>query len=277
MFKRLILFSTILSTLSVCAQEETSAGKAQKTGFYYGLQMGGYFPNQQDAQFYSGRPENSNSIEQRLWNSIYLEKIEEEVGDRLAVDMDGKLLVEFKTPVKYKTAVLAGAHAGYILNKGLTIIANINYVRTTALSQFKVFKTSPIDKNEFDNSVTGTMVAEESRAIIELGLHQPFLRPKSWHPFVEGGVCAVMTEVLNHEMQIESVVVDFSIREGSIGSNINQGGASVGYYMNAGLDFPVSEKFSGAIGGGFANYSVPLPEEYEPTLHFSCFVRLLFL
>lgn len=275
--KVLGLLAALLCSYSAEAKDEKPA-ETEKTGFYYGFGLGAFKANNASADYYINRAADFQSAEQNLWNTTFIEQIENELDKILVLDETGMPYMEFPYIINYKVTVAGTLTGGYYLGKGLSLIGNLTYTRLKANTYFKLFADEPIEKTALDNSVKCIVSAEENRAQIDIGAHQSFVRPKGARPFVEGGICFAFTEVSKHQMNIGNLQIPFSYSEGTSAGSVpvvQPGGASPGVFMSTGIDFPYNDKFKGSVGGGAAIYKVPLEDSSPYLTHFNLFFRVI--
>lgn len=297
---KLVSSVLLILSLGVSAAQDAKTEQEKGAGFYYGFGLGAFKANNASAEYYLERASNPYSYEQQLWNDNFIERIELELDDELVLDADGRPYLEFPYPIRYKTTVAGTLLGGYDFGKGLSVVANLTYTRLKANTYFKLFVNSPVEKNAYDNSVKCIISGEESRVQIDLGAHQSFIRPKGLRPFIEGGACLAVTEVTKHVMAIGNLQIPFSYAEGTTSTQnssdttaysssysssgassatttnaVQPGGASLGVFISAGIDFPYNDKFKGSIGGGSAIYRVPLKEGSPYLAHFNLFFRVI--
>gem|GEM_PF-4030361 len=268
----LLLASSFLSVSDFSYGQKTQTADTAR-GLFFSFQIGGYVPSKVDAEYYNNASSRSYN-EQKIWNEYYREQIKEELG----FELDDESSFTYPYPMKYKMGVAFAFQAGYKLRRQLSVFGTLNYTSLKLENYFNI----PIpdyerEKANHSENYKGIISAQEDRIIVELGLHQAFIRPKSWHPYLEGGGTFVYTKVNSHEMVIGSLHIPYDIYDAGYEVEKDVGGPSWGVFMNGGIDFPINRRFSGAIGGGIGYYSVALQESPEPHPNYIFFVRLYYL
>jgi len=217
------------------------------TGWRYGLNIGSYFANPHSAGFYSGRPENENTINYIIRNKYRYDELR-----RLINFSDTFFLREYPSRMTYDPAVLVGFIAKYNFTNQLGFFFQFNYVKLKSTDFF----TAEVDPMQFltepDIRLYG-IVGVEERVNVEMGLSRYIALGPKTNLFLEGGLNINDSEVRSHEIQIEGQTYDLVNVYGSQNYvpntslqtfELKQGGIGFGAFFTAGVQLIFNENIS---------------------------------
>lgn len=232
--------------------------------FVYGLNLGGYFPNNSTANYYNGT--GRHSLAETLNRQHNYNRIRESLG--YDFELHGLPL-----DMSYSPAITVGMFGVMLLTEKTGIHGEFNFVRLRASDQF----TIKLDRPSFiegDNVVRYPLSGVEERSEIRLGLqHTAISRENTIHPFFETGVSMVNTRVRENRARIEGA--NYNIRNiGDTYYNFRDDGIGFGGYASVGIRMDLGDSYALALGGSSSYLGINLGEFDAYYLQFMLFTRL---
>lgn len=150
-------------------------GARQMSGLYLSVDAGLLIPNNKQAGFYSGRPENTNTIGRvigselygtQIWNSL----VEGGYISPSAIGSYSQLqVVEYPT-MYYKLTYRVGVGLRYVYESGWGWILSMDYSQLTAAGQFTLCSDGGTGILGTDQYVTCDIFGIERRTLIDFGI-----------------------------------------------------------------------------------------------------------
>lgn len=250
----------------------------QGIGLHYGINIGAFWANDYQANFYSGIPGNIDSIGLIFSNPYYCEQIKRELNDTFR-------LVELPGKMNYEPAIQIGFYTAYNYTESMGIMLQFNYTKLRAKDVFLLGIGAQPTYLTFDELQTYPVWGVEERINIDAGITKTFNSGNNTNLFLEGGLNFNNTKVKEHKILVGSQ--EFSLiniyGDSPYTPNtqlqtyaIRLGGLGYGGFINGGIKFLVNEKFSLDIGGGFMWSKINLQGYSRNNAHYSIFTRLCF-
>jgi hypothetical protein len=267
----------MLASASLLAQVYAQKAPQPDTvrGFYMGMLVGMYKPNNADAAYYGRQQLQMSQNEQEAWNRSNIERIENAIGARPLFDMDGNLVMDFPYYVRYSPAVLIGFFVAYQLANNFSITGSYNFSQQTAGTDFKLMVEPTSNRLVSEDFVKGSVQTKENRSLIEIGFNQTLIRPDKWKPFLEGGLGLLIVEQKEPRMSIANMSIQARVDEDPLsdGRNVAVG---AGFYANAGVALPLKGQYSAAAGAGGSFYQARFYGDKAPIrASLAVFLRLI--
>lgn len=231
----MLLSLLALTSLTIFSQPLQDEEEAQPW-WEYGLNVGGYIPDNYAANFYNGTGQ--NDITRILNNQFRRQDIKRELGDR-EFSLGG-----LPNNMQYSMAVSPGFHIEYHSDSSNSFFVNMQYAR---LETSGVFVLDIVYQEEtFDNLRFFDIYGSEERVNINFGLRKAFTYDDQMAFYVLGGVNVNNTTVEENKINIGSLTYSIKTNYSSTGYteseygneyNIKQGGIGFGGFAGAGGQF----------------------------------------
>nr|NQU92911.1 hypothetical protein [Bacteroidota bacterium] len=251
------------------------------TGWRFGINMGMYLANKNTAQFYSGEPQNENSIQWVLNNYYWYQEILQELNGNEIIKNPGdvpqdwmgeynqwrqqynvaqgdtsKWWIYYPEGLKYDAAISPGFYAKYNFNNSTGIFIQSNYVKlkTSGIFQMVIDSVTYTSQPAYRQ---GYMRGVEERVNIDIGLSKFYTVGKITNLYVETGFHLNSTRVLENRIQIGrkeySIINLYGNRQYVPNSNmtaydIYQGGVGFGIFLAGGVKFVFNETVAIDLG-----------------------------
>jgi len=248
------------------------------TGFSFGFNMGAYFANPTQGNFYNGSSGNVDSIGLVMSNYYMVEDIKRELNNTFR-------LLELPTAMHYQPAMQIGFYVKYSFSRQLGAFMQFNYAKLKAKDVFTLGIGPDPSYLTFDNIQTFPIWGTEERIYIDLGVSKTFETSQWVHVFLEGGLNINNTRVKEHKIAIGSLEYSLINVYGNSPYVPNTqmqtyetrlGGLGIGAFATTGLRFVFNEKVSLDPGVSFYWSKANLEgySAYRP--QYSVFVRLCY-
>ncbi len=172
----LLLLSLLILSLPLQAQKKKSAPEAHRmSGLYLNVDAGLLIPNSKQADFYSGRPGNSNTIDRVLHSETYGTQIWISLVDGghispSAIGDYSQLQVVEYPHMYYRLTYQLGVGFRYVYESGWGWLLRFDYSQLTAAGQFNLSSnngTGVLGSRQF---VTCDIFGIERRTLIDFGI-----------------------------------------------------------------------------------------------------------
>lgn len=172
----LLLLSLLILSLPLQAQKKKSAPEAHRmSGLYLNVDAGLLIPNSKQADFYSGRPGNSNTIDRVLHSETYGTQIWSSLVDGghispSAIGDYSQLQVVEYPHMYYRLTYQLGVGFRYVYESGWGWLLRFDYSQLTASGQFNLSSnngTGVLGSRQF---VTCDIFGIERRTLIDFGI-----------------------------------------------------------------------------------------------------------
>lgn len=172
----LLLLSLLILSLPLQAQKKKSAPEAHRmSGLYLNVDAGLLIPNSKQADFYSGRPGNSNTIDRVLHSETYGTQIWSSLVDGghispSAIGDYSQLQVVEYPHMYYRLTYQLGVGFRYVYESGWGWLLRFDYSQFTAAGQFNLSSnngTGVLGSRQF---VTCDIYGIERRTLIDFGI-----------------------------------------------------------------------------------------------------------
>jgi hypothetical protein len=248
------------------------------SGFSFGINMGAYFANKYNGNFYNGADGNVDSMGLVFNNYYYIQDIQRALNDTFR-------LLELPMEMAYQPALQFGFYVKYSFSNQLGVFMQFNYAKLKAKDVFTVGLGPEHTYLSQDDIVTYPIWGTEERIYIDLGVSKTFETSKTIQVFVEGGLNINNTRVKEHKIAIANLEYSLINIYGDSPYVPNTqmqtyetrlGGLGVGAFASGGLRFLFSNKIS--LDPGFAFYWTKTNLEGYPAYHpqYTVFLRLCF-
>jgi hypothetical protein len=226
------------------------------TGFSFGLNMGAYFGNKYQANFYNGSSGNVDSINLFFGNRNYWEPVA-----RNEFGTDTLRLLELPTDMHYQPAMQIGFYIKYNFSNNLGAFIQFNYCKLTAKDVFTLGIGPEPTYLTFDNIQAFPIWGKEERIYIDIGVSKTFETSKYVQLFIEGGLNINNTKVKEHKIQVgsqEYSLINIYGNQAYVPNTQLQtyethlGGLGIGGFATGGLKFLFNNKIS--LDPGFSFY-----------------------
>lgn len=235
LYKLMLLTLLAVSSLTIFSQPVQDEEEVQPW-WEYGLNIGGYIPDNYGANFYNGTGD--NDINRILNNQYRRQDIKRELGDREFS------LGELPQNMQYSMALSPGFHIAYHSDSSTSFFINMQYVKlkTSGLFSLEItYQDETFDDFEFFN-----IYGSEERVNIDFGLRKAFSYDDKMAFYVMGGVNVNNTTVEENKINIGSLTYSIKTNYSSTDYvpgtpvneyNIKQGGIGFGGFAGAGGQF----------------------------------------
>lgn len=225
----------LVNSLIVYSQEEVQVKKIR-----FGLDLGLDIPNNRYSQFLEGS--HPFGVTRFFNNPTTRTQIENQLGYPIKN-------WEFSKQTNYQPAVFAGLYLGFDLKPHLSVIMKLNFSIVKFSTPFVLSLDNPQNfTGEFEQA---TITASEQRFLYALGIEKkiPLANPKITPYFSLGG-CFNYIQLERHEMVIRSTSYNI-MRVNNTQTLTYQkiDGFGYGGYVEGGISFWLSDKFTIALGG----------------------------
>lgn len=170
-----LLFLFFVLSAAVLEAQVAGAGAGRMSGLYLTVDAGLMIPNDKQAGFYSGRPENSNTIGRvlgselygtQIWNSL----VEGGYISPSAIGSYSQLQVVEYGQMYYKLTYRLGVGLRYVYESGWGWLLSFDYSQLTAAGQFNLSSDGGTGILGTDQYVTCDIFGVERRTFIDLGI-----------------------------------------------------------------------------------------------------------
>lgn len=194
----------------------------KQSGFFTGIYVGSYWPNDMSATLYDGYGFDYDENKLTFEDSWMYEKIYRQYGggygqpdyisDALGVQPGEWFFDEADMPenMTYKTSWLVGFTGRYTLDKKNAVMLNINGAILKAVGNFTMTTRPPSGSTQINNSVrTYEIAGTEQRLHFQAGYQHLFgSAGRAFNFFMEGGLHATLAKFENNEIQIENLRIN---------------------------------------------------------------------
>lgn len=259
--KRTVL---ILTTLLLAASAIADDGKPPSTGLSVFANAGGFWADKVTADFYSGRPENANTIYRVLHSNSYGMQIWNNLTTQglisSAVGSYDQLQVVEWPDMYYRTSYQIGLGMRYDYRSGFGWLLRFDLARLTAIGAFNISSDGGVGILGDDPYIRCGMMGSESRINIDVALTRIVALGDALSLELNLGGSLVNTKVRENLMEIGGATYSIldvwngQTPDVGVGSYeyMNQGGVGVGVFVSAFVGYGV-EGF-GAIKAGYTCY-----------------------
>lgn len=172
----LFLLALVVIATPVQAQKKKSSIEVQRmSGLYVFVDAGLLIPNNKQANFYSGRPENSNTINRVLNSETYGTQIWSSLVDGGYIspssigDYSQLQVVEYPN-MYYRLTYQLGLGFRYVYESGWGWLLRFDYSQLTAAGQFNLSSNNGTGILGHDQYVTCDIFGVERRTLIDFGI-----------------------------------------------------------------------------------------------------------
>ncbi len=249
-----------------------------KSGFSFGFNVGAYFANKYNGNFYNGASSNVDSIGLIFSNYNYTQDIQREITDTFR-------LLELPQKMGYQPAMQFGFYVKYSFSKQLGMFLQFNYTKLKAKDVFTMGIGPAHAYLSFDDIRTFPIWGTEERIYIDLGVSKTFETSKTVQIFVEGGLNINNTLVKEHKIAIGNLEYSLINIYGNTPYTPNTqmqtyetrlGGLAVGAFASTGLRFVFNNYIS--LDPGFSFYMTKANLEGYPAYRpqYTVFLRICY-
>jgi len=276
----IVLLMSVQFSPSLIAQESyTSDNCINRSGFEYGVMGGIFMANNKTADFYSGKPENENSVDYLMSNSYRYNEIKQ------LVDFHDTLFVlEYPGKMSYSPAFSFGLFVKYDFNCHTGIYAQFSYVKLNS-NDVVTFEVDPKEYLTEPDIRLFPIKGVEERNMLDLGISHAIGLNKNARMTIGGGISMNNTLVNESAIYIEekkySLVNIYGNRPYVPGTNqqsyeIRQGGIGFGIYGNVGARLEFSPTIAIEPGVIVHLMKVNLEEHADFLPQYNFYLKLIF-
>lgn len=260
-------------------QEDTEE-KETFQKFELGLNLGTYFANKYNANYYNGQPGNVNEagwiFDPSYPNNQRYEDIKRELGAS-----DEVILKELPSDMHYNVSLSGGLFFRLNLSPVNSIFLEVNYTKLKAEDGFTV-QVDPASYLTYDNLVVCGIHGQEERINVDLGYHRKFpVYKKKMNLFFQGGVNANYVRVLKSFVTIGNLQYDL-VNTYNNGNYIDyndlmsqQAGFGFGVIAGGGIGFTFTPTIGMEAGGNLIYTQVNLQGYNNMKPSYTAYVRFL--
>lgn len=245
-------FATLLLSLLIAAAAAADDGKPPSTGLSVMVNAGGFWADKVTANFYSGRPGNSNTIDRILKSNTYGQDIWYNLRDQQlitsAVGSYTQLRVAEYPDMYYRTSYQVGLGLHYGYKSGFGWLLHFDIARLTALGAFNLDATGGTGQLGRDQYVRCGMMGREDRINIDLAITKTVALTRTLDLEVDVGASLISSEVRENLMEIAGKT--YSILDVWDGRSPDYGVGEYNYMNQGGIGY-------GAFASLLIGYSVP--------------------
>jgi hypothetical protein len=237
--------------------------KKNNNGLYFGANLGFFFANKYNAQYYNGSGKNDlDSVINYTYNYNAIKQ-------NLMYDFS---LSELPSKMKYSPAFLVGLYFKYTIRNS-AVFFQFNFSKLSTKDVFTIQYYDPYNPSIPIYKEEG-IYGSEQRANIDFGYSYTFPSRDKNRPYLELGFNLNDTKFLSNKIKIEGL--DFNLLNYHDSYyNIEQGGVGMGGFIGGGMELNFSESVS--INPGFDLYFTKyrLGDYYQLKPNYSIFVRAI--
>ncbi|MFC2100374.1 hypothetical protein ACFLRZ_00945, partial [Bacteroidota bacterium] len=275
---KLILLIIVLLANNLNAQETDPFAK-EKSGLWFGLNIGYYFANKYNAGFYNGDPGNENNINYIFSNKYHYNEIYQAVNAA-----DTFFLVDYPSGMKYDPVMNVGFVLSLRNSRNMSFFIQINYAKLQTKDVYSV-EVDPATYLTFSDLRLYSIYGTEERTLIDLGMCRHYKLGENIEAAVEGGLNLSSTNVISSKIKIEELeysLVNVYLNQYYVPNtqlteyNIKQGGIGYGLFLGGSIKFFFTESLS--LDPGFYVYfkQINLAGYQKFTFHYNFFLRFTF-
>ncbi|MFN3342072.1 MAG: hypothetical protein ACK40M_05200 [Flavobacteriales bacterium] len=264
----LIALSLILSVALAQEDEEQSSGLLVAGKFYFGINAGGYLANKHTANYYAGY--NDFTIPEliaipQIYSQIY------------TVLQSNFRMGEFPANPRYRTGINLGLNLGYYLDESMALYSNIDIVRLKFQEVFTLEADNPANPSGDPIVYPQSIIGEENRMIIDLGLHFDFGDPGKPGGYFEIFGSFNATRARKNEVIIENNLRYSLLSQPNVYNRVNLGGVGYGLGIGTGVRVKFNRQYTFDLGATAAFHKIALWDDRRLKLNPLIYVRLLWL
>lgn len=256
----LALLLTLLTTAAAVADD----GKPPSTGLHVMINAGGYWADKVTANFYSGRPENKNTIDRILYSNTYGQEIWNNLRNQQlitsAVGSYTQLRVVEYPDMYYRISYQVGLGLHYVYKSGFGWLLHFDLAKLTAIGAFNLDAIGSTGMLGRDQYVRCGMMGLEDRINIDLAITKTVPLSRTLDLELDLGGSLISTQVRENKMEIGgktySILDIWDGRSPDYGvgdyTYINQGGIGYGAFASVLIGYSVPSM--GAIKAGYTCY-----------------------
>lgn len=256
-----LLLATLLLSAPVLAQdaEDDIWDMPERSGFVFGLNLGGYFANKGSAVFYNGTAAYDINdaaaqlftIEERLFlNELTVQNVSNLINAEAYT-------IPFDSPpmnMRYNPSLVVGFHVGYRFNNENGIFLDANFTSLTASDQFTLVTNLQPDPSQGTSDIRlYSIIGQEDRMNINLGYRAGIVINETMNWYFEGGGSFLATRVNENFLEIEGSNFDLMIGTQFGPNNLNGPTSNLtatglGWYAGTGVEAFFDEKYEASLG-----------------------------
>lgn len=262
-FKTILAFLLCSTFLNVSAQHDE---EETFSWWEYGLNIGGFIPDNYGANFYNGTGD--NDIERVIYNERYEEEIRRELGHYYT-------LGELPQNMSYGMELMPGLHVEYHPDSSLSYFVNFQYVKLQTSDKFRL--DLEFQEETFGNYRLGDIYGSEERVYIDMGIRKYISFTEKSSVYLLGGININNTTVIENKINIETLTysiktnyrqnptdpgypeINYNFKQGGIGFGALFGGGTQFYFQdNLYVAFDITAYYNQTILPGRENFGLHL-------------------
>lgn len=260
-----IIAIVALLTLATATAVADDGKPPSSTGLSVFADAGGFWASRNNAGFYSGRPENANTINRVLHSNTYGTQIWNNLVSQglispSAISSYEQLQVVEYPDMYYRTSYQVGLGIRYDYASGLGWLLRFDLARLQALGAFNLSSENGAGILGRDQYIRCGILGKEDRINIDLALTYRIALSQTLELEVDLGACLVNSKVKDNLMEIGGAtysILDLwggRTPDAGVGSYeyINQGGIGYGVLMSALIGYRING--IGAMRLGYTCY-----------------------
>lgn len=232
---------TLLITLLLVSAAVAEDGKPPSRGLSIFANAGGYWGDKVNANFYSGRPDNKNTIDRvlhsnkdghNIWANLRSQRL---ISD--AVGNESQLQVAEYPDMYYRTSYQIGVGLHYEYSNGFGWLLRADMARLQAIGAFNLSADGGVGLLGSDQYVRCSMFGQEDRINIDLALTKTVSLSSVLDLELDLGASLINTQVRSNTMEIGGA--SYSILDVWDGRTPDEGVESYNYINQGGIGYGV--------------------------------------
>ena len=261
--KRIVLIATLLIAASATASADD--GKPPSTGLSFFANAGAFWASNNNANFYSGRPDNPNTIDRVLHSNFFGQQLWQHLVNQGAISPSSigsysNLQVVEYPDMYYRISYQIGLGLRYDYASGFGWLLRFDLARLNAIGAFNLSSDNGTGVLGSDPYIRCGILGNEERIHIDLALSKTAPLSDALDLELNLGVSLINTKVKDNLIEVGGGtwsildVWDGQSPDYGVGSYeyINQGGIGYGVFMSALVSYSLPGM--GAIKAGYTCY-----------------------
>lgn len=263
----IIFFLSPFFGTGLAAQDEEELSGSE-TGFYFGVNAGGYLANKHTAGYYGGYGDFA------IQDLIAIPQIYSQIYNQLQKDF---YMGEYPSNVRYRTGLDVGLHLGYYLDESTAVFSNVDLVRLRVQEVFTLEAENPANPSGDPLIFPQVVSGEENRMIIDLGLHIDYGDRNKASGYLEFFGSFNSVKAKKNEVIIEDALRYSLLMQPNVYNRTELGRVGWGFGVGTGCRLKFNTSFSFDIGVNASFQRIGLFVDERLKLNPLIYVRILWL